>query len=276
MYVRLAVAGAGPSCAAEPQAAEYVTTRPTSQRPRHTRIITRVSTDLTGVAVALVGVAGTLGATALTQRASARGRQFDAEIQRRDRAEERDQAARTSAQAEKRTIYADLNAAARLYRTVAHDHLLAKRRGIEPTDAEIERLEAARANYRDLYARAQMVLPDRVLAVASEVNLCLGHGYRVLRDIDNGFDNSITIDSLHEWFEGPLSDGVWLLRRALREDLGVVEPSTDLDSAVARLRASRKARFDLWPATAAPPADVTAGHTGAGTLGEPTVTANPS
>jgi hypothetical protein len=227
-----------------------------------------VSTDLTGVAVALVSVAGTLGATALTQRASARGRRFDAESQRRDRAEEREQAVYTSAQVEKRAIYADLNAAARLYRTVAHDHLLIKRRGIEPTDAEIERLETARANYRDVYARAQMVLPDRALAVASEVNLCLGHGYRVLRDIDNGFDDSITIDGLHEWFEGPLSDGVWLLRRALREDLGVVEPSPDLEPAVARLRTSRKAHFDLWPAISSPPANVTSGQTSAGATDE--------
>lgn len=93
-----------------------------------------------------------------------------------------------------------------------------------------------------------MILPDRALAVASEVNLCLGHGYRVLREIDVGFDDSVTVENLHQWFEGPLSDGVWLLRRVLREDLGVVEPSSDIDSAVEQLRAARKARFDLWPA----------------------------
>jgi len=201
-----------------------------------------VSTDLTGVVVAIVGIAGTLGATALAQRAAARDKRLDAKIQHDIRAQERQESVRAAAHAEKRAIYADLNAAAREFRTVGHDYLVDKLRGADLED--LEQIEMTRAKYRDIYARAQMVLPDRVLEVTSELNQCLGYSYRALRDIDNGFDRSIAIESLHRWYDGALRGGVGLLRRVLREDLGVAELSTDIDSA---LRHLREARSDLWP-----------------------------
>lgn len=209
-----------------------------------------VGADVISVAVALVGVAGTLGATLLGHRATERDKRLDAEIQRGERSEERQEAARVAALVDKRATYADLNAAARLYRTVGHDYLMDRMRGTE--QHSLDDLETARTNYRDQYARAQMILPERALTVASEVNLCLGHGYRVLREIDAGSRDEATVRSLHEWFDGPMSDGVWLLRRVLREDLGVVEPSTDTRAAAQRLRAARIARFDHESAQVTP------------------------
>lgn len=206
------------------------------------RIIQRVGSDLTALAVAFAGIVGTLGATALTQRAAARDKRLDATIQRDVRAEERRESVRAAAHEEKRAIYVELNAAAREYHHVGHDYLMDKLRRAEPED--LEQLEMARTKYRGVYSRAQMVLPDRALDVANEVNECLGHSYRALHDIHDGLDRSITVEKLHQWYDKPLSDAVGLLRRVLREDLGVAEPSTDIDPVLQRLH---KARFDLWP-----------------------------
>jgi hypothetical protein len=198
--------------------------------------------DVTSVVVAVAGIVGTLGAAALTQLAATRNKQLDATIQRDVRAEERRESARAEAHAEKRAIYAELNAAARDFRSAGHDYLVDKLRGAERND--LEPLEGTRAKYRDVYARAQMVLPDRALEVASEVNDCLGRSYRTIRDIENGSERSISVEKLHQWYDKELDDAQRLLRRVLREDLGVAEPSKDIDSSARRLQ---KARLDLWP-----------------------------
>jgi hypothetical protein len=200
-----------------------------------------MSMDVTGVVVALAGIVGTLGAAALTQLAATRNKQLDATIQRDIRTEERRESARAEAHGEKRATYAELNAAAREFRTAGHDYLVDKLRGAEQND--LEQLEITRAKYRDVFARAQMVLPDRALAVASEVNDCLGYSYRTIRDIDNGSERSINVEKLHQWYDENMVDAVGLLRRVLREDLGVAEPSTDTDPS---LRSLQKARLELW------------------------------
>lgn len=197
-----------------------------------------MSIDVTGVVVGVVGIAGTLGATVFTQYAASRDRQFDTANQRDVRSEER----RESVRAAKQAIYVDLNAAAREFRTVGHDYLLDKLRGAGTGD--LKQIEMAREKYRNVYSQAQMVLPDRALEVASEVNECLGYSYRAVHDIVNGSDRSMTVENLHQWYDKPLSDAVKLLRRVLREDLGVAEPSTDIHSILKRLH---KARLDLWP-----------------------------
>jgi hypothetical protein len=197
-----------------------------------------VSIDVTGLVVAVVGIAGTLGATVVTQYATTRDKRLDAANQRDARAEERGESTRAA----KQTTYAELNAAARDFRSVGHDYLVDKLAGAETED--LKQLEIAREKYRNVYAHAQMVLPDRALEVASEVNECLGYSYRAVHDIVSGFGRSITIEDLHQWYDKPLSDATRLLRRVLREDLGVAEPGTDIDSVLRRLR---KTRLDLWP-----------------------------
>jgi hypothetical protein len=200
-----------------------------------------MSVDVTGVAVALAGIAGTLGAAALTQHAATRNRRLDAMIHRDARAEERQEAARETANAEKRAIYVELNAAARDFRAAGHDLIVDKHPGADLGD--LEPLEIARTKYRDVYARAQMVLPRRELDVATEVNRCLGRSYRALLDLDRGLSRSISVEDLHEWYDRTLSDAVGLLRQVLREDLGVEEYSNSIGSELERLR---QARIKLW------------------------------
>jgi hypothetical protein len=196
-----------------------------------------MSMDVTNVLVAIVGIAGTLGATVFTQLAATREKRLDAANQREIRAEAR----RESVHAAKQAIYVELNDAARAYRTVGHDYLVDKIRGREPGD--LKPIEIDRGRYRTVYSRAQMVLPDPALQVASVVNECLGYSYRALHDIATSPSPSIAAEDLHRWYDGALSDAVKLLRQVLREDLGVAERSTDIDSFLQTLR---KSRLNLW------------------------------
>jgi hypothetical protein len=197
-----------------------------------------MSMDVTNVLVAIVGIAGTLAATVFTQFAATREKRLDAANQREIRAEARRESVHTAKQA----IYVELNDAARAYRTVGHDYLVDKIRGREPGD--LKPIEIERRRYRTVYSRAQMVLPDPALQVASVVNECLGYSYRALHDIATSPSPLIAAEDLHRWYDGALSDAVKLLRQVLREDLGVAELSTDIDSFLQKLR---KSRLNLWP-----------------------------
>jgi hypothetical protein len=195
-----------------------------------------MSSDLTAVVVAVVGIAGTLGASVFAQYATTRDKRLDLTNQRDMRAEVRQEVARAAKQA----IYVHLNTAARNYRTVGHDYLVDILRGTEELD--FGQIEIARAEYRDGYSQAQMILPDGALKVASEVNECLGQSYRALRDVAKGSNSARTLEDLHQWYDGSLSDAVRLLRYVLREDLGVAEPGADVESIRKDLQ---RARLDL-------------------------------
>ena len=191
------------------------------------------TTDLTAVVVAVVGVAGTMGAPLLAQRARRAETADQAAQADRERRENREEVAFHS----KRELYAALNSAARAYRIAAQDETLALRRGdsVDPSN-----LDAARAAYNEQYAGSQMVLPDRPLKVASEVNRCLGLGYKLARQLPTSPDRATAFGQALGWYKGPLSDGVWLLRHALREDLGVIPEFPDLLPLTTRLRSQRQ------------------------------------
>ena len=72
---------------------------------------------------------------------------------------------------------------------------------------------------------AQMALPKDVHEIASSLNRALGVGYTVVKQLPASPDPTGAYARAGVWFSGPLSDGVYLLRVALRHDLGVkVEP----------------------------------------------------
>ncbi|AOR30005.1 hypothetical protein BFF78_01925 [Streptomyces fodineus] len=85
-----------------------------------------------------------------------------------------------------------------------------------------------------------MVLPGRALNVASEVNRCLSLGYRLVKLLPNPDDDQETWRRTETWFDTPLAEAVWLLRHALREDLGVIDEFPDLPERVEQLRATRR------------------------------------
>ncbi|MFJ4653831.1 hypothetical protein ACIP5Y_21400 [Nocardia sp. NPDC088792] len=184
-----------------------------------------MSVELVSMISALAGVVGSLGGIVVTQRYTIRGKQVDAENLRRSEADK----ARLS-------MYADYNAAARGYRTAALDF-------VEGRTETLAAVKARRSDYRDLYARAQMSLPDPVLAVASEVSNCLDRTYDALCRLDAGHTDVFTAESLLVWVKGPLNDGIHLLRKALRVDLGTSHDEDDVADAVRLLSQARHAMF---------------------------------
>ncbi|WP_333767032.1 hypothetical protein [Streptomyces sp. IBSBF 2435] len=200
--------------------------------------------DWTTLAVAVAGVGGTMGATVVAQRA----RRAEVAEQNRHAALERQQDREERAVQSKRELHSALNATTRAYRTAGRDIVLAFRRG-EAADAGA--FDAARQAYYDQYAQAQMVLGATALDVADEVNQCLGAGYHLIRYLSldvSGTGPLARTDArlvqAKQWFAGPLSDAVHLLREALRAELGV-DGALSVEQLRARALALAQAREAL-------------------------------
>ncbi|MGW3203809.1 hypothetical protein [Streptomyces sp. NPDC001135] len=162
--------------------------------------------------VAVVGVVGTLLSALLTQHAAERSRQRERERSERVRARAREAE-------ERRTCYVALNTASRQYLAALTDQLHALSRTEDPR-AVRQRLTEARDLHRDVYAEAQMRLPDPVLALAGEVTHALGTLYGRLRRLDDGVPRpGDSLDAAQEEIDA-LWDRLRALRRGMRADLG--------------------------------------------------------
>ncbi|MFF1702376.1 hypothetical protein [Streptomyces sp. NPDC058252] len=174
--------------------------------------------DATTLAVALIGVGGTLGGTLGGALLSQRVTREQNQRADRERAEDR----HDRAQEARRDLYARLNTTARAYRVAARDAVLAAERG---DSAEPAVLNAAKEAWAEQYSLAQMALPKDVNEIASSLNRALGVGYTVVKQLPSSPAPERSYNRAKDWFSGPLSDGVYLLRVTLRHDLGVeVEP----------------------------------------------------
>jgi hypothetical protein len=174
------------------------------------------------LAVAIVGVIGTLLSPILAQRSTARASQVEAALQRDIRAEERAAVARRVEFEERRTAYASLNALARTSRNLSSDcaHRYAQINIM--TSEDIASVRDAWISYQDQYDSSQMVLPDDLLTLASRLNALLGEAYRHVRELSE--PGQAAPDAIVEFCNGPVLDMVTLMRRKMREDLGVSEP----------------------------------------------------
>lgn len=76
--------------------------------------------------------------------------------------------------------------------------------------------------------------------IASEVNRCLSLGYRLVRMLPAHAGHHDAWSRTETWFRTPLAEAVWLLRHALRQDLGVLDEFPDLLDLGEQLRAARK------------------------------------
>ncbi|MET7300207.1 hypothetical protein [Embleya sp. NPDC005575] len=198
--------------------------------------------DVTTLAVALIGVGGTMGGTLGGAVLSQRARRVELAEQTQRTQLEREQQRDERALQSKRDQYAQLNATARAYRVAAGDAVRATERG-ENLDARL--LDSAREAWAELYAQAQMMLTKELLDITSELNQSLGLGYAVVKQLPNSTDQTAACRHAKAWFTGPLSDGVYLLRVALRHDLGV-EVDADFEQTSRRIRdALSRAHADL-------------------------------
>ncbi|MEU6945227.1 hypothetical protein ABZ957_08320 [Streptomyces sp. NPDC046316] len=168
---------------------------------------------LTALLVAAVGVVGTLMSALLTQRAADRSRQRD--LERAGEVWDRRAEAR-----ELWSCYVALNTSGRHYLAALTDLLYALGREAELPSVR-KRLTAARDQHREVYAEAQMRLPERVLDCAGAVSHGLGAVYGMVRRLDEGLarpgDSSAAAHDAVESLWVQLRD----MRREMRADLGV-------------------------------------------------------
>ncbi|WP_405590397.1 hypothetical protein [Streptomyces sp. NBC_01190] len=109
-----------------------------------------------------------------------------------------------------------------------HAHVLL-RPGAEDPHAALAAVDTARADYRQRYAEAQMIVPDAVFDEVREVNTALGAVYGTLVRLTRGMPREG--DDLPGVQRG-VRQGWRLLSRmraAMRTDLDVTEPSHGQD-----------------------------------------------
>src|SRR5262249_30067289 len=141
--------------------------------------------------------------------AQIKSKNLDAQIQQAEREDERKAADAT----DKRATYVQLNAAARDYRAIGHTYLMYKLQTAKPENNEeaekeynkerhyLDQIEKARAKYRKVYSRAQMICPGDVFNLADEVNDCLGHSHRTIVDLSEGIGGPVSVETLHKFYD---------------------------------------------------------------------------
>ena len=166
---------------------------------------------VTAMITAVVGVLGTLFAPVLSQRLTARQRADQAELAERRRQFE-----------ERRTAYTHMNRASRQFHTLLKDALHRLRDGVY-TEQERDQLEEARRDYRDRYAEAQMVVPERILEASRMLNTVLAGIDAELKRLDRGLarDGESADQALLDLKEA--EPRLSAMRRLMREDLGVAD-----------------------------------------------------
>ncbi|MFI8187055.1 hypothetical protein OG539_26275 [Actinacidiphila glaucinigra] len=170
-----------------------------------------MNATLGAMITAVVGVLGTLFAPVLAQRGDDRRRRAEAaETERLRRFGER------------REAYTAMNRASRQFHTLLKDALHRIRDGVY-TAEERDLVEESRRDYRDRYAEAQMIVPERVLAASRDVNRVLAAADAAAKRLDRGL--AADGESPRTALEA-LRDAEPLLRtmqRLMREDLGVTD-----------------------------------------------------
>ncbi len=176
---------------------------------------------VTAMITAVVGVLGTLFAPVLSQRLTSRQRAEEAELAEHRRLFE-----------DRRTAYTAMlfllgdaprpPRASRQFHTLLKDALHRLRDDVY-TDHDREQLEEVRREYRDRYAEAQMVVPERILQASRAVNEVLAGIDAVVKRLDRGRarDGESAVRALLDLKEAEprLSE----MRRLMREDLGVAD-----------------------------------------------------
>ncbi|MER5449033.1 hypothetical protein ACFV29_01200 [Streptomyces sp. NPDC059690] len=164
---------------------------------------------VTAMITAVVGVLGTLFAPVLSQRLTAR-----------QRAEEAGRAEHRRLFEERRAAYTAMNRASRQFHTLLKDALHRLRDGVY-TEQERDQLEEARRDYRDRYAEAQMVVPERILQASRSVNVVLAGIDAEVKRLDRGLarEGESPEQALVDLKE--VEPRLSAMRRLMRQDLGV-------------------------------------------------------
>lgn len=135
--------------------------------------------DWTSLVVAVVGVVGTASVSITTQRYALKSQGLESQAKLKQVADDRAEALREMGITSKREMYTELNTKARNYRASILDcyaHMLHER----ADSKALGKLEEARVAFRECNARAQLIVPRRILDKARVANKALGDGYRAI------------------------------------------------------------------------------------------------
>lgn len=115
-----------------------------------------------------------------------------------------------------------MNRASRQFHTLLKDALHRLRDGVY-TELERDQLEEARRDYRDRYAEAQMVVPERILDASRAVNQVLAEADAAVKRLDRGLarDGESAEASLLRLKDA--EPRLAAMRQLMRADLGVTE-----------------------------------------------------
>lgn len=204
--------------------------------------------DWTTLLVAVTGVGGTIGASWLGQRELRQ--QAREQMQRELRTQSEQHSERVWR--EQRQLYVALNSALRDYRLALLYAARSAALGEPISEEQWSDVERARSASGTQYARAQMMLPLRLLQVATETTRCLAVGYQLLTRVDLAGNKKHTAQTALDWVRDTVTEVSGLLRTALREDLGVDPPIGVLDQQLAKF-ASLRAPYETESDAVCPP-----------------------
>lgn len=180
-----------------------------------------MNSNVTALVVAVVGVAGTLFAALLTQRSYMRSKKLELSDQQKQREAEQ---LRVNLK-ERRDVYIGLNAAARGYRRAMKNYLF------EYTDQTKADLDRAWQEFNHCYAEEQLIAHAEVLKVAHSASTELAEAFGRIKKFDAqrqrgvlaGSGDQDEHEALIAMLDGSVAEVLRLLRRVMREDLGVTE-----------------------------------------------------
>ncbi|MGW1185249.1 hypothetical protein ACWD7Y_28670 [Streptomyces drozdowiczii] len=175
--------------------------------------------SLTALIVAVVGVAGTLASGVMAHRGALKAKTVELDRAERQRRDEQLAAERREALAARRASYAVFNQRLRQFHSVLSKDYFALAAGEAGPDRAREREEPRRV-LRDVYAEAQMVISDDVLAAAGGVVHQLHRIHTLLGPHERGEEAEESLDDIRERLERA-SEGLYEVRQTMRRDLGV-------------------------------------------------------
>ncbi|MFE6762023.1 hypothetical protein [Streptomyces sp. NPDC057689] len=175
--------------------------------------------SLTALVVAVVGVAGTLASGVMAHRGALKAKTVELDRAERQRRDEQLAAERREALAARRASYAVFNQRLRQFHSVLSKDYFALAAG-EPGPGRGREREEPRRVLRDVYAEAQMVISDDVLAAAGGVVHQLHRIHALLGPHERGEEADESLDDIRERLERA-SEGLYEVRQTMRRDLGV-------------------------------------------------------
>lgn len=178
-----------------------------------------MDTSISALVIAVVGVVGTLLSGLLAHRSALRAKSIDiAHTERQQRKQELAQERRESHDA-RRATYTALNQALRQFHAILFREHRARAEGVDASSLAslAEQREEARGTLRDVYAEAQMVVPDDVLTISGRVVHQLFRVHTLLSR-ENPSD-----EALRDVAErlSRTSELLYEVRQTMRKDLGI-------------------------------------------------------